>query len=197
MGRCECMANTAFMHALWGSYRGFRHCSHQENHHSQLSFEIKLYNILQGRIDIPRMKWRGADGNKDVLVLELLGLSLEDLFIGRNFSLKIVDQQIVCCSSYRVLQFLVIGGAQNPRSSSKTQFSKARTRGFNGSSSLCTGKLELSETGQVQNTHACNNVHQTTEGTDQRFSCMLGLVSLVLIRMLGKANMPKEHRLER
>ncbi|RDX92148.1 Casein kinase 1-like protein 3, partial [Mucuna pruriens] len=58
----------------------------------QLLYESKLYNILQGGSGIPRMKWCGTDGDNNVLVIELLGPSLEDLFFfcGKKFSLKTV-----------------------------------------------------------------------------------------------------------
>ncbi|GAU21189.1 hypothetical protein TSUD_11060 [Trifolium subterraneum] len=45
----------------------------------QLLYEAKLYNILKGGSGIPRMKWFGTDGDYNVLVLELMGPSLEDL----------------------------------------------------------------------------------------------------------------------
>ncbi|KAI6679518.1 hypothetical protein NL676_033399 [Syzygium grande] len=68
--------------------------------HPQLLYEAKLYNILQGGSGLPSIKWSGVDGEDNVLVLELLGPSLEDLFVycGRKFSLKTVlmlaDQMI-------------------------------------------------------------------------------------------------------
>ncbi|THU60629.1 hypothetical protein C4D60_Mb07t14800 [Musa balbisiana] len=68
--------------------------------HPQLLYEAKLYNILQGGSGIPNIKWCGVDGEDNVLVLDLLGPSLEDLFVysGRKFSLKTVlmlaDQMI-------------------------------------------------------------------------------------------------------
>ncbi|KAK4479141.1 hypothetical protein RD792_014652 [Penstemon davidsonii] len=68
--------------------------------HPQLLYEAKLYNILQGGSGIPGTKWSGVDGEDNVLVLDLLGPSLEDLFVycGRKFSLKSVlmlaDQMI-------------------------------------------------------------------------------------------------------
>ncbi|TYG59710.1 hypothetical protein ES288_D07G008400v1 [Gossypium darwinii] len=68
--------------------------------HPQLFYEAKLYNILQGGSGIPSIKWSGVDGEDNALVLDLLGPSLEDLFVycGRNFSLKTVlmlaDQMI-------------------------------------------------------------------------------------------------------
>ncbi|CAN0900095.1 Casein kinase 1-like protein 3 [Linum grandiflorum] len=66
--------------------------------HPQLLYEAKLYNILQGGKlpiiagGIPSTKWSGLDGEDHVLVLDLLGPSLEDLFVycGRKFSLKTV-----------------------------------------------------------------------------------------------------------
>ncbi|KAF7830120.1 casein kinase I-like isoform X1 [Senna tora] len=60
--------------------------------HPQLLYEAKLYNILQGGSGIPSMKWCGIDGDNNVLVIDLLGPSLEDLFVycGRKFSLKTV-----------------------------------------------------------------------------------------------------------
>ncbi|KAK3436432.1 hypothetical protein EUGRSUZ_C01282 [Eucalyptus grandis] len=60
--------------------------------HPQLLYEAKLYNILQGGSGIPSFKWAGVDGEDNVLVLDLLGPSLEDLFVycGRKFSLKTV-----------------------------------------------------------------------------------------------------------
>ncbi|CAN0900094.1 Casein kinase 1-like protein 3 [Linum grandiflorum] len=73
---------------------GLSRCS-QENSktkHPQLLYEAKLYNILQGGSGIPSTKWSGLDGEDHVLVLDLLGPSLEDLFVycGRKFSLKTV-----------------------------------------------------------------------------------------------------------
>eukprot|EP00262_Sarcandra_glabra_P007638 TRINITY_DN20533_c0_g2_i1.p1 TRINITY_DN20533_c0_g2~~TRINITY_DN20533_c0_g2_i1.p1 ORF type:complete len:428 (-),score=58.16 TRINITY_DN20533_c0_g2_i1:429-1712(-) len=68
--------------------------------HPQLLYEAKLYNILQGGSGIANIKWCGIDGEDNVLVLDLLGPSLEDLFVycGRKFSLKTVlmlaDQMI-------------------------------------------------------------------------------------------------------
>ncbi|KAH9761171.1 Casein kinase 1-like protein 3 [Citrus sinensis] len=68
--------------------------------HPQLLYEAKVYKILQGGSGIPNIKWYGVDGEDNVLVLDLLGPSLEDLFVycRRKFSLKTVlmlaDQMI-------------------------------------------------------------------------------------------------------
>lgn len=60
--------------------------------HPQLHIESKFYRIMQGGVGIPQVKWCGAEGDYHVLVMELLGPSLEDLFnfCGRKFSLKTV-----------------------------------------------------------------------------------------------------------
>jgi len=64
--------------------------------HPQLVYEAKLYKILQGAVGIPYIRWYGVEtfpqGSYNVLVMDLLGYSLEDFFnrCGRRFSLKTV-----------------------------------------------------------------------------------------------------------
>ncbi|KAG4948018.1 hypothetical protein JHK82_041193 [Glycine max] len=68
--------------------------------HPQLLYESKLYKILQGGTGIPNVRWFGIEGDYNVLVMDLLGPSLEDLFnfCTRKLSLKTVlmlaDQMI-------------------------------------------------------------------------------------------------------
>ncbi|CAG2118947.1 unnamed protein product, partial [Medioppia subpectinata] len=68
--------------------------------HPQLLYESKLYRLLQGGVGIPRILWYGQDKEYNVLVMELLGKSLEELFsaCGRQFTTKtvlmIADQMI-------------------------------------------------------------------------------------------------------
>ncbi|KAJ6822981.1 casein kinase 1-like protein 2 isoform X1 [Iris pallida] len=68
--------------------------------HPQLLYESKLYRILQGGTGIPNIRWFGVEGDYNVLVMDLLGPSLEDLFnfCSRKLSLKTVlmlaDQMI-------------------------------------------------------------------------------------------------------
>ncbi|XP_017608286.1 casein kinase 1-like protein 1 isoform X3 [Gossypium arboreum] len=68
--------------------------------HPQLLYESKLYRILQGGTGIPNLRWFGVEGDYNVLVIDLLGPSLEDLFnfCSRKLSLKSVlmlaDQMI-------------------------------------------------------------------------------------------------------
>ncbi|XP_022080591.1 casein kinase I-like [Acanthaster planci] len=60
--------------------------------HPQLLYESKLYKILQGGAGIPRMRWFGQEKAYNVLVMELLGPSIEDLFMfcSRRFTMKTV-----------------------------------------------------------------------------------------------------------
>ncbi|PWA97787.1 Protein kinase, ATP binding site-containing protein [Artemisia annua] len=68
--------------------------------HPQLLYESKLYRILQGGTGVPNVRWFGVEGDYNVLVMDLLGPSLEDLFnfCSRKLSLKSVlmlaDQMI-------------------------------------------------------------------------------------------------------
>ncbi|CAL8101546.1 unnamed protein product [Calicophoron daubneyi] len=60
--------------------------------HPQLQFEHKVYRMLAGAVGIPQAKWYGAARTYWVLVMDLLGPSLEDLFTFccRRFTLKTV-----------------------------------------------------------------------------------------------------------
>uniref|UniRef100_A0A7N6AJN4 non-specific serine/threonine protein kinase n=1 Tax=Anabas testudineus TaxID=64144 RepID=A0A7N6AJN4_ANATE len=69
--------------------------------HPTLLYESKLYKILQGGVAIPHIRVRGKYSNDyNVLVMDLLGPSLEDLFnfCSRRFTMKTVlmlaDQMI-------------------------------------------------------------------------------------------------------
>ena len=65
--------------------------------HPQLHYESKLYRVLSADREhaprgIPAMRWYGIEGNYNVLIMDLLGPSLEDLFnyCGRTFTVTTV-----------------------------------------------------------------------------------------------------------
>lgn len=60
--------------------------------HPQLHYESKIYMLLQGGTGIPSLKWFGVEGEYNIMVIDLLGPSLEDLFnyCTRKFTLKTV-----------------------------------------------------------------------------------------------------------
>lgn len=68
--------------------------------HAQLLFEAKVLKALQGGVGVPTLFWFGIEINSNIMVMSLLGPSLEDLFnlCNRKFSLKTVlmlaDQMI-------------------------------------------------------------------------------------------------------
>ncbi|XP_004414714.1 PREDICTED: casein kinase I isoform alpha-like [Odobenus rosmarus divergens] len=72
----------------------------QKARHPQLLYESKLCKILQGGVGIPHIRWYGQEKDHNVLVMDLLGPSLEDLFnfCSRRFTVKTVlmlaDQMI-------------------------------------------------------------------------------------------------------
>ncbi|XP_029416188.1 casein kinase I-like, partial [Nannospalax galili] len=72
----------------------------QKARRGHLLYESKLYRILQGGAGIPSVQWYGQEEGYNVLVMDLLGPSLEDLFnyCSRKFTVKTVlmlaDQMI-------------------------------------------------------------------------------------------------------
>lgn len=58
----------------------------------ELEDELRTYKALAGEVGIPRVYWFGEEGDYMVLVFEILGPSLEDVFnyCDRRFSLKTI-----------------------------------------------------------------------------------------------------------
>jgi casein kinase I family protein HRR25 len=63
-----------------------------EKQPSPLRHESRIYKTLMGGPGVPWMIWSGKQGDYNVMVIDLLGPSLEDLFklCNRHFSLKTV-----------------------------------------------------------------------------------------------------------
>ena len=80
--------------------------------HPQLLYESRIYQILQGGVGIPNIHWFGVEGELNLMVLDLMGSSLEELFTncGRKFSLKTVlmlaDQMISRIEFFHAKNFL-------------------------------------------------------------------------------------------
>ncbi|GLB42971.1 putative protein tyrosine kinase [Lyophyllum shimeji] len=66
--------------------------SSKNNTNSPLRQESKIYKTLMGGTGVPWIMWSGRQGDYNVMVIDLLGPSLEDLFkmCNRHFSLKTV-----------------------------------------------------------------------------------------------------------
>jgi len=65
---------------------------HTKTKHPQLHVECRFYKVMQGGPGIPLVYYYGQEADFNVMVMELLGPSLEDLFnfCSRKFSLKTV-----------------------------------------------------------------------------------------------------------
>jgi hypothetical protein len=66
-----------------------------------LEHEYRVYEKLSGGIGIPRVRWFGTEGGFDVMALDLLGQSLEDLFVHCHFKFTVqtvlrLAGQLVC-----------------------------------------------------------------------------------------------------
>lgn len=77
-----------------------------------LLFESRIYKILGNSVGVPKVYWYGIMGSYNVMVMDLLGPSLEDLFsyCGRKFQLKTVlllaDQMIQRIETVHNLGFI-------------------------------------------------------------------------------------------
>jgi serine/threonine protein kinase len=66
-----------------------------------LENEYNIYKSIGNHIGVPRLKWFGQEHNQRVLVLSLLGLSLENIFVGSGCCFKLrtvlaIANQMVC-----------------------------------------------------------------------------------------------------
>ena len=61
----------------------------QSSKYLHLENEYNAYKSIGNHIGLPRLKWFGQENNQRVLVLSLLGPSLEDKFVGSGFCMKL------------------------------------------------------------------------------------------------------------
>jgi hypothetical protein len=87
----------------------------QSSKYLHLENEYNIYKSIGNHIGIPRLKWFGQERNQRVLVLSLLGPSLENIFVasGCRFKLRTVlaiADQVVCfvCLFYWFLLLYVL-----------------------------------------------------------------------------------------
>jgi len=81
--------------------------------HPQLAYETKIYKMLASggpNVGVPFVRWFGVEGDYNVMVMDLLGPSLEDLFTfcSRKFKLKTVlllADQLVRAHFFLLLSF--------------------------------------------------------------------------------------------
>ena len=70
-----------------------------------MSTEVGVYKLLQGKYGIPKLYWHGSEGDYNIMVIDLLGQSVEDLFqaCGKQFTTATtfaLAQQMVFCVSF-------------------------------------------------------------------------------------------------
>eukprot|EP01114_Cavostelium_apophysatum_P002734 TRINITY_DN1241_c0_g3_i1.p1 TRINITY_DN1241_c0_g3~~TRINITY_DN1241_c0_g3_i1.p1 ORF type:complete len:509 (-),score=89.74 TRINITY_DN1241_c0_g3_i1:69-1595(-) len=73
--------------------------------HPQLAYESRVYKALKGGAGIPAARWFGTEFDMNIMAMDLLGPSLEDLFsfCSRQFSLKtilMIAQQMIRLVEY-------------------------------------------------------------------------------------------------
>ncbi|EAY14552.1 CK1 family protein kinase [Trichomonas vaginalis G3] len=77
----------------------------QQTRPPQLYMEAKIYKLLNSATGFPSMKWFGVEGEYNVMVMDMLGKSLEDLYVmcKKRFSLKtvlMIADQMLCRIEY-------------------------------------------------------------------------------------------------
>jgi serine/threonine protein kinase len=84
----------------------------QSSNYLHLENEYNIYKSIGNHIGVPRLKWFGQEHNQRVLVLSLLGPSLENRFVGSGCHFKLrtvlaIANQMVCfiCFYYSILIF--------------------------------------------------------------------------------------------
>lgn len=72
----------------------------------QLVYEAKLYNILKGGVGIPTVHWSGVEGDNNIMVMDLMGSSLEDLFASCNRKFSVKTAVMIATQMVNLLEYV-------------------------------------------------------------------------------------------
>ena len=75
-------------------------------HAPQLEFESRIYSILEGGVGVPKIFWFGKEAQYNILVMEKLGSSLEDLFQASRCQLSLKTVLMIVEQTLTLVQFL-------------------------------------------------------------------------------------------
>jgi predicted Ser/Thr protein kinase len=73
----------------------------RENKQNSLKYEASIYQLLTGEEGFPKFYWYGSEGDYNVLVMELLGHSLESL-------LQLCEQRFSLATTFVLAEQMVI-----------------------------------------------------------------------------------------
>ena len=79
---------------------------HLEMKYPQLVYEAKLYKMLKNGVGVPKVHWYGVEGDYNVMVMDLLGPSLEHLFHYHEKQLSLKSVLIAADQIISRLEFL-------------------------------------------------------------------------------------------
>jgi len=81
-----------------------------------LIYEAKLYKLIQGHgkncmlnqtfLGIPKIYWHGAEGDYNIMVMERLGINLEELLIGCNKRFSLCTTLLIAIQILNIIQHI-------------------------------------------------------------------------------------------
>jgi casein kinase 1 len=74
--------------------------------HPQLLYEARLYRVFQGDPGIPQIFWFGVEGTHNVMVMELLGQSLEELLQSNKGKLHLKTVLLLADQMIRRIEYI-------------------------------------------------------------------------------------------
>jgi casein kinase 1 len=76
------------------------------SNHPQLLYEARLYRVFQGDSGIPQIFWFGVEGTHNVMVMELLGQSLEELLQSNKGKLHLRTVLLLADQMIRRIEYM-------------------------------------------------------------------------------------------